>query len=262
MRRRVGAVVGLLGLGAMFVVGQPLAGAASTTGDAGLSVAPIQSRAVGGGLTLHVDVFYARDGNQGRPPGHGGGPPSHAVNCSDTNTQSGYATPFAFATRQQMALNVSTVPASLNVTSVEAALATGEGAWNRSGARLDLTTTGTETAPAQDGTSTVGWAHLVPKNVLAATWTWTDPTDHVVEADLFFNTAQPWNTFNTCPATTTGKFDVADIATHELGHVLGLEHYSDSGAQATMYPSAPPDEVRKITLTDGDIAALAESLRG
>jgi hypothetical protein len=41
-----------------------------------------------------------------------------------------------------------------------------------------------------------------------------------------------------------------------MGHVLGLNHFSDSGAQATMYPSAPADEVRKTTLTAGDTLAL------
>src|SRR5581483_10406739 len=98
------------------------------------------------------------------------------------------------------------------------------------------------------------------KNVLAATWTWTNSSNDVVEADLFFNNSHSWATFTSCPTTATGKFDVADIAAHGLGHGLGLHHYSDSGAQATMYPSAPPDEVRKTTLTAGDTAALQAAL--
>lgn len=45
-----------------------------------------------------------------------------------------------------------------------------------------------------------------------------------------------------------------------MRHVLGLDHFSDSGAQATMYPSAPADEVRKVSLTAGDVAALQVAL--
>jgi len=249
MARRMSVFVGLA-LAAL--VGLVLTGPVSAADDGGIPVVPVHGQSVGHGLRLHVDVFYAKGGRPG-PPGGG------SVNCTDNNSQTGFAAPFAFASPITLHVNEGTVPSGVSVNS---ALSTAEGSWNRAGASLSLATDGSETRPAQDGTSTIGWAHLVPKNVLAATWTWVNSSNHVVEADLFYNNTQPWATLAACPTSPTGNFDVADIGTHEMGHVLGLSHYSDSAAQATMYPSAPPDEVRKVTLTAGDDSALHASLSG
>jgi len=224
--------------------------------DQGMQVVPVQGRAVGHGIRQFVDVFYARGGNPGPPGGGGGG--GGSVNCTDDNTQTGFAAPFAGAGRITLHVNENTVPSGLNVNT---ALSNAASQWNGNGAHLSVTFSGSsETTPTQNGTSTIGWVKIVPKNVLAATWTYVDSSNHVIEADLFFNSFQPWAIFAGCPTTATGRFDVGDIATHEMGHVLGLSHFSDSGAQATMYPSAPPDEVRKITLTQGDKSALQASL--
>jgi hypothetical protein len=261
MRRRFAALVlavTTLVLGAIAMAG-PVG--ADNQGD-GIPAVPVHGRDVGNGVRLYVDVFYA--GRHGGGGSGGGG----LVDCTDNNdnSQSDYAPPFAFAsnTKLTLHLNTSTVPFGLNVVgSLQAA----EAAWNGagSGTQLDFATDGTETSPAQNTVSTIGWVKIAPKNVLAATWTWVDSSNHITEADLFFNTLNPWATLGPCiqgTTTATGRFDVGDIATHEMGHVLGLSHFSDAGAQVTMYPSAPPDEVRKTTLTNGDIAALAVSVSG
>jgi hypothetical protein len=221
----------------------------------GIAAVPVNGKAVGNGVRLFVDVFYARGG---RPGGGGGG----AVDCTD-GTATAFTQPFAFASNSALTLhlNPNTVPAGLDVNTP---LTAAEAAWNGAGhgTQLNLANDGTETGPAQNGTSTIGFAKLAPKNVLAATWTWVDSTNHITEADLFFNTLNPWTYLPNCPISATGKFDVGNIATHEMGHVLGLSHVSDAAAQATMYPSAPPDEVRKTTLTDGDKTALGISVNG
>ena len=48
-----------------------------------------------------------------------------------------------------------------------------------------------------------------------------------------------------------------NVGTHEVGHVIGLAHVQDKDAMATMYPSAGKGEVKKQTLTPGDIAEAA-----
>jgi hypothetical protein len=260
----VTAVVGLTALGLGLLVAAPVSAA---NPNVELPVVPVHGQDVGNGVRLYVDVFYARGGAPG-PPGGGGGP--SLVNCTD-GASSATASPFAFAKNDvlDMHLNAGTVPSGLNAgPAIQAAVNT----WNAAGTTvgqsslLSLTTGGTsETGPGQNGTSTIGFARLVPKNVLAATWTWVDGSNHIIEADLFFNTMNPWAVLGPCvqgTTTATGTFDVGDIATHELGHTLGLNHISDANAQATMYPSAPSDEVRKRTLTDGDIASLQVSVSG
>ena len=114
--------------------------------------------------------------------------------------------------------------------------------------------------PAEDGNSSIGWVRIVPPKTLAATWVWTttvNGVEYVTEADVFFNLSQPWGVFNVCNALDV--FEVGNVIFHEAGHVFGLDHVSDPGAQATMYPSAPRGEVRKRTLTTGDVEGAASA---
>lgn len=230
-------------------------------GGRGLDVKPINGRAVGHGLRLWVHVFYAKGGTPGPPPGHGPGGGGGSVDCTDDNSQTGYATPFATTGTVAFQENTSTFPSDAG--NVGNALSAAASTWDHgiSGSpRLTVHMGGTATGPSQNGVSEIGWVRIVPKNVLAATWTWVDQSNTIIEADLFFNTSWTWNVFSGCPTTATGEFDIQDIATHEMGHALGLSHYSDTDAQATMYPSAPSDELRKRTLTQGDIDALQDAL--
>lgn len=46
-------------------------------------------------------------------------------------------------------------------------------------------------------------------------------TGEIVESDIFFNTQFDWSTSAT---GTPGRYDLASIATHEVGHLTGLAH--------------------------------------
>jgi hypothetical protein len=91
----------------------------------------------------------------------------------------------------------------------------------------------------------------------------------ILAADIFLNSAQPWSVANGGEA---GRFDVQSIATHELGHFLGLGHSALGETQlqgnggrlvlgkgAVMFPIAfPPGNVADRALDPDDIAGITE----
>lgn len=233
------------------VAGAVLASAALVGADpGGIPAEPTQAKAVGKGLKLWVTVDYAKGGDPGKPPG------GSSDICTDAD-QSGFANPFAKAKLSGLALSVNAGSAPSGVDALSAVSAAAS-AWNAVEAGyFSVAGGGTKTAPAQDGVNAVGWARLVPRNVLAATWTWTDSSGRVVEADVFYNSSQRWATLSACGGSA---YDVQAVGAHELGHAVALSHYSDAQKQATMYPSAPAGEIRKRTLTSGDAAAFVQSL--
>jgi hypothetical protein len=56
-----------------------------------------------------------------------------------------------------------------------------------------------------------------------------------------------------------GKMDFENIATHELGHSVGLgDLYTDACSEQTMYGYADNGETKKRTLEAGDIKGVQE----
>ena len=92
--------------------------------------------------------------------------------------------------------------------------------------------------------SMVGSAIAVTQNVLTSGGT-------IVDSDIVFNPAM---TFATTP--TLNCFDLQSIATHELGHTLGLGH-SVLGS-ATMFAYGVPEQTWPRHLSSDDIAFLRD----
>ena len=75
----------------------------------------------------------------------------------------------------------------------------------------------------EDGISVIGFEDEPDlERVLGATsFVIDDVTGEIVEADIFFNAAFQWSTAD---AGQPGRFDLQSVATHEIGHLLGLAH--------------------------------------
>lgn len=103
------------------------------------------------------------------------------------------------------------------------------------------------------------WNH--PSGVIALTTTNYDRNKGViVDSDIEFNSAVlRFTTVDSPPCQTLSDtdcvaFDVANTATHEVGHMLGLDHSPDLGS--AMYEMAELGETRKRELSEDDRQAL------
>ena len=76
-----------------------------------------------------------------------------------------------------------------------------------------------------------------------------DPSSgRILDADILFNGTKPFSTSN-----QAGRFDIQNIATHEVGHFIGLDHSAVIGA--TMNPFANTSDTRLRSLEADDVAA-------
>jgi hypothetical protein len=71
----------------------------------------------------------------------------------------------------------------------------------------------------------------------------------IFDADVLFNPTVQWSTSGT---PTDPQEDLQTVATHEIGHFLGLDH--SAVVRAVMYPFAPPT---LTTLSYDDVAGLS-----
>jgi hypothetical protein len=108
----------------------------------------------------------------------------------------------------------------------------------------------------RDNTNVIEFG-LYPGNtgVIAVTSIWySKSTKTIYEFDMLFNTYYKWGD---AMQTTAKIMDLQDIATHELGHAIGLaDIYTKSATELTMYGYASYNEIKKRDLAQGDINGL------
>ncbi|MEZ5975373.1 MAG: IPT/TIG domain-containing protein [Planctomycetota bacterium] len=77
-------------------------------------------------------------------------------------------------------------------------------------------------------------------------------TGRIIDADVLFNGKD----FHFTTKQETNRFDIQDVAAHELGHLLGLDHSGVAGA--TMYPYVDPSVILHRSLSMDDIGGLRD----
>lgn len=89
-------------------------------------------------------------------------------------------------------------------------------------------------------------------SVIATTYTWWDSTGKMTDGDMVFWDAS--QKFFTGTSGCSGGVYIEDVATHEFGHMLGLNH--STATDATMYPSVTQCAQTGRTLASDDIAGI------
>ncbi|GIW61468.1 MAG: hypothetical protein KatS3mg089_0320 [Patescibacteria group bacterium] len=110
---------------------------------------------------------------------------------------------------------------------------------------------------APDGLNEVYFGPIDDPNTIAVTIVWgyfsgLVSKRRIVEWDQIYNTAYQWSA-----SGEAGKMDFENIATHELGHSVGLiDLYNSSCTDETMYGYATEGETKKRDLNTGDITGM------
>lgn len=117
----------------------------------------------------------------------------------------------------------------------------------------------TKTKSAYDGQNIIAWGRT-SGTALAVTYTrYYTSTRLVVDVDTIMNQKFPWSwtPYDSGVCGLINTYDVQDILTHELGHWFGLDdHYTSPYIDNTMYGYGTKAEIKKDTLTSGDISGI------
>lgn len=111
---------------------------------------------------------------------------------------------------------------------------------------------------APDGRNEFSYGNYLQEGVIAVTIVWGYFSGHpstreIVEFDVMFDTGYEWGD----ATVDKTKMDLQNIATHELGHGVGLaDVYQTSCSEVTMYGYSNYEEVKKRDLAGQDITGL------
>lgn len=157
-------------------------------------------------------------------------------------------------------LNPSSVPSSVGSGNLATFASDAFARWKQAANNKINFTQGSNTTTSKkgfDGKNIISWGRT-SGSALATTYTWYYPsTGLVAEVDTIMNQRYPWGwtPYSASACVNSNSYDAQDILTHELGHWLGLDDtYSSSFVDNTLYGYGSTGEIKKDTLTSGDIS--------
>lgn len=204
-------------------------------------------------VKLRVFVHY---------PGHGGkGNVSYCSLTQDDQVNdyglTGWQLPAAGFTYW---INYRSAPANLTEAQIYQAMSAASATWTAAAPSATFYYGGATTAkPSRyDGVNAVGWGKLGAR-VLAVAYSWYSG-GVLIEGDIVFNLKYKWSLTDPAAGDCGGTlgYDVGNIATHELGHWVGLDDlYHAADQDLTMYGYSDLNELKKDSLGLGDVTGAA-----
>lgn len=160
-------------------------------------------------------------------------------------------------------LNINSVPSTVGSANLSTIASLAFGKWSGAvGGKVVFSKNGTNTSTnraAFDGKNIIAWGKA-PSGALAVTYTWYYTSNHqAAEEDTIFNSRYPWSwaPYSSTACVSGNTYDAQDILTHETGHWMGLDdEYSTAYVNNTMYGYGSTGEIKKDTLTTGDITGV------
>lgn len=123
---------------------------------------------------------------------------------------------------------------------------------------IDPSATWDDTVTETDGRNEMVFGDYPQDGVIAVAITWgyftgKPSTRRIVEFDILFDTDFTWGDADVNPTV----MDLQNIATHEIGHGLGLgDLYNAECSEETMYGYSGEGDIEKRDLNTGDIAGI------
>lgn len=151
-----------------------------------------------------------------------------------------------------------TNPQDLSETFIGSAVSTSAETWDTAATSKELMnneyTTGAVTYGVQDYQNAITFGNYPKEGVIAVTTVWYNPaTKAIVEFDMMFDTDWTWGDAE----GNQSVMDLQNIATHELGHGVGLaDVYETACSEVTMYGYSDYGETQKRTLEAPDIKGV------
>lgn len=209
-------------------------------------------------LKLRVFVYKEKPIKPGKPAPT---PPAEICALADPNSSAIVAgAGWKINGSWEYRLNPSSVPATVGGANLAAIASSAFQVWTEATQNKIAVSRGADTAVNRavlDGQNIITWGRT-SAGALAVSYIWYDQTTGVAaEVDTIMNTKYTWywSGSNTC--AYSGVYDAQNILTHELGHTFGLDdHYTADYANNTMYGYGSKTEVKKNTLTAGDISGI------